>query len=89
MKQKKVSQMLSMLKSHIKKKFTHKEQILEIVKKGDEIIEKEKINQRASKNKLLLICLKIVESKPFKYIIRASIFLNTIALAMDKHPIEK
>ena len=57
--------------------------------KGDEIIENEKIDQRASSNKLYALCYKIIRSTPFNYTVRICILVNTLVMALDRHPIEK
>ena len=75
-----------MLKKAIAKNFNNQTDIGDIADIADDIIEKDKMDLRAEKNKLYSICLRITQSKSFNNFIITCILLNTICLASDKYP---
>ena len=62
---------------------------LELIEKAEGIIELDKVELRAQKNRLYKCVHKIIDAKLFNYFITICIIMNTAVLALDKYPIEK
>lgn len=57
-----------------------------IAEEATEIIEKDKMDARAEKNKLYKFCLEVISSPIFSHFINLNIVVNTFVLALDRYP---
>jgi hypothetical protein len=67
--------------------FMQKQEIIEIIGEGEAIIEDDKMLLRARDNRCYKCSLNIVKSNAFTIFIAICILINTVVLALDRHPI--
>jgi len=80
---------LRQLGTIFKKRFQSRLKISDFADQADHIIEQDKMDLRAERNKLYLCCLTLTNTLTFSRIVNLSIILNTAVLASDRYALDE